>query len=945
VWCRAASDPIAAVGELLGRQVAKLSVEVDGPIPGLSSGADLGPLVALEAGSPLSLSRCRHTIQQLFATGLFGDVHIDVEPLGAEEVAVTVVLERRRRVGGIEFSGDVKLSRVNLLRELPFRRGDAYGIGLVEEGLTRLQELYRRNGYFLATVSYETEFDAESASVELVFRIDAGPQARLGSVQVDWGSGPNLLEQDELQRVLSLRPGDRFAQQGVEEALTRLRRRFRDLGYLQAEVNAKEPVYREETNRVDLEIVIRPRDRFEVEFSGWALSESERDRLPLFQRDFQGALALQATAEAIAEMVQQQGHPWARVDWRQESLGPGRQRIVFEVSPGTGYGYSGVRFVGNRRFDARTLSEQVQSRASGSAAQRTPSSREAQQNAERLRNFYQQNGFLDAQVEWRFVAEGRNAVLEFDIEEGLQWHVGRVEFVGNAELSEEVLRAQLQQKDGDVFHPVLVAVDETALQAEYQTRGYLLANVTPIVERESAGTILIRFEIEEGPRIEAGRVIIVGNRRTVPSVIRKEITVEPGTPLSYADLLQSETRLYDLGIFSRVRWKELPSFEKAERRHLFYELEEAPRFSLTYGVGYSHTVGSNASEGLRGAFSITDGNFRGRANSLTLAVRAGRRRQRGSLSYDLRRILGKAIPTTLLLSVDNENRLSTDEERRLRIRGRPYDALRLGFSAQTERRLSRRESLFFRYAFERVELDLPTDVTIPPEYFREEPNLLLSKLSVNYLNESRDSPMDPRQGFFVAGEASLALRALGSGRQYFRFLGQGRYYLPVFDDVVFVSALRLGFIEPFGSEPSPGIDPVPISEKFFAGGPNTLRGLPPDLAGPLLKDPVTGEVILVGEPGDQRAVPLGGNALVAASLEMRFPIVKFLGGAVFYDVGNVFETLSSFGQGRLSNAYGFGLALRTPVGPLRVDLAYNPSPPLLTGFRTWNVHFNLGHPF
>ena len=99
------------------------------------------------------------------------------------------------------------------------------------------------------------------------------------------------------------------------------------------------------------------------------------------------------------------------------------------------------------------------------------------------------------------------------------------------------------------------------------------------------------------------------------------------------------------------------------------------------------------------------------------------------------------------------------------------------------------------------------------------------------------------------------------------------------------------------------------------------------------------------ESPDETAVAEGGNALIISNIELRFPLIAFLGGTLFYDAGNVYRSFSDFSGAKVSHSIGVGLAVNTPVGPLRFDLAYNPSPPDAPGFRRWILHFNLGHPF
>jgi outer membrane protein insertion porin family len=311
---------------------------------------------------------------------------------------------------------------------------------------------------------------------------------------------------------------------------------------------------------------------------------------------------------------------------------------------------------------------------------------------------------------------------------------------------------------------------------------------------------------------------------------------------------------------------------------------------------------------------------------------------------------GRALPTLFSLSGDNQERIDKpDDQSILTLRGRPYDSFRVIASSQTERRLSRRESLFFGYSFELVRNTIPEDLSIPLEYFREKERLRLSVLSLSYLSESRDDAFDPHTGFFVKGEVKLAPKILGSEEQFMQFLTQGIYNYPISNHFTFVSSLRFGIIEPISETKNIEVtNPIPISERFFSGGPTTLRGIPIDLAGPLLTDPETGEIILVNQGTEDNPdlvpVPQGGNALGILNLELRFPRNRFLGLALFYDAGNVFRNINDF-SGNLNHAVGTGLFVRTPIGPIRLDVAYNPDPPNIPGFKRWLFHLNFGHPF
>jgi outer membrane protein assembly factor BamA len=169
--------------------------------------------------------------------------------------------------------------------------------------------------------------------------------------------------------------------------------------------------------------------------------------------------------------------------------------------------------------------------------------------------------------------------------------------------------------------------------------------------------------------------------------------------------------------------------------------------------------------------------------------------------------------------------------------------------------------------------------------------------------DARDDIFNPTQGLFVRGELGAALKALGSEVEFLRSLFSGSYQQPLFGRTVWISTLRLGLMGWPGSDRY-----IPLSERFYAGGPNTVRGFPYDRLGPL--DPKTG-------------LPLGGEALVILNQELRFPLYGDLGASLFIDVGNVFLTVDTmFDDFNLRRTAGVGLHYHTPVGPVRMEYGW-----------------------
>ena len=230
-----------------------------------------------------------------------------------------------------------------------------------------------------------------------------------------------------------------------------------------------------------------------------------------------------------------------------------------------------------------------------------------------------------------------------------------------------------------------------------------------------------------------------------------------------------------------------------------------------------------------------------------------------------------------------------------------------------------------RYNFKEVSV---TSSSLPiSELGREDQPVNLSTFSAAFVNDTRNSFLDPSKGFFSSSNFGITPKLWGNS-EYFSFFTQNSYYREIPGSLLLASSVRVGMAHPFGGTPD-----LPISERFFAGGASSLRGFDTDYAGPL--DPVSN-------------LPIGGNALIVGSLEIRVPIFRVIQLAGFYDTGNVFAKVSDINFSGFSHTLGAGLRIKTPFGPLRADYGYNLnlSPDLRSrGLKPGHFFITVGPPF
>ena len=403
--------------------------------------------------------------------------------------------------------------------------------------------------------------------------------------------------------------------------------------------------------------------------------------------------------------------------------------------------------------------------------------------------------------------------------------------------------------------------------------------------------------------------------------------------MSEGAVVETQRKLYNLGIFSRVSIAPQNPEGAISEKAIVVMVDEAKRYTFAYGLGFEAQRLGSAGSSLAGSFTaaprvtlqITKANLTGRADSLSFKVRASTIQGRASLTYTAPNYF--ASPNFVM-----QMSVFFDKTRDVQT----FDSERLEGSVQLTQRLSPTSSLTYRIAYRHV---VATNLKILSEQiplFSQ--NTEVSEIGTNWLRDRRNSPSDPSRGDFENVDINLAMKPIGSSTNFLRVFLQNSTYHPIGRRLVFARSIRFGVQTPYGNTIS---NNIPLPERFFAGGGTSLRGFGLNQAGP--RDPVTG-------------FPIGGQALLVLNQDLRFPmhlpwIGNRLGGAVFYDAGNVFPsireiTLSTappsptFSSSNpnvcltnctnelkyFSHTVGFEFRYGTPIGPIALDLGYQLNP-------------------
>jgi outer membrane protein assembly complex protein YaeT len=947
---QAAPSPSAAY---INKPIMAVRLETEGQP---TDEAMLRDLVQTRPGQPLTMTLVRESISHLFSLGRFQDVQVDATDV-AGGVQLVYNLIPLHSVHRVEYEGNLGLPESLLERTVANRFGARPPVGRAPEVARFLeQQLYPDHGYLRPSVRTLAVEEHDPDRTALTFQIEAGRRAVIGSIRIE---GEPAEGRAAFLRKVGAATDAPYEPLELAEALEKYAADLRKKGRYEASASYR-PLISGDRTIVDLAIEVQPGPIVTLAFEGDPLRADDIDELVPIEREASAHADLIEDSEVrIRNYLAQQGYWKANATSRAEQA-DGRLRIVFTIRRGLQYRIADiVEIRGNRAVPIEELRPILARLAPGDIY--VESNLEAARST--IEGLYQGRGFAQASVaatanELNPTPDGIGQVQPvIVITEGPRTIVGDVTFDGNTHLSQPRLRALVGSSPGQPYYPPRLATDRELVLLEYLNEGFSAADVqvSPTLSDDGASAT-IAFIIKEGPQTRVDHILIVGNTRTNPDVIRRELLIREGEPLGLADLVESRRRVSALGLFRRVQITEL-SHGSATSHDVLVTVEEAPSTTISYGGGLegakrlrSTVPGGDAEEHFefapRGFIDIGRRNLGGKNRSINLYTRTSLRPgivteddPDAGFGFSEYRVIG-TYREPRPYGLNGDLTVTGAVEQGVRT---GFNFVRKGVTTELMRRVSPQVRISGRYSFattRRYDEELSEqDQAVIDRVF---PQVRLSGFSSAVSRDTRNDIVEPSSGMFLSGEASIAARALGGQVGFVKGYGQALLFRPLPGSRGIVLAARTavglagGFprtvtgIGPNGEPVEETVEDVPASERFFAGGDTTIRGFALDTVG-------TPETI------SDRGFPRGGNALLVMNAELRIPIWKDFGAAVFVDGGNVFARADDFDLGTLRGAAGFGLRYRSPIGPIRVDMGFKMDR-VVTGDRH-AFHFSLGQAF
>ncbi len=719
---------------------------------------------------------------------------------------------------------------------------------------------------------------------------------RIAEVRI---AGNRRIETDAIRNTVAIKVGDLLYADKVD---TDVRSIFK-LGHFQDVKAETTPVDKGVT--LTYLVVEKPVIRdIKIEGNKELTAEKIKEVLELKVNTIFSAKDLAKSIRKIKKLYADEGYYLAEVDGSSEKRGESELRVTLKINEGKKVLIEEIRFEGNNAFPRRKLKGTMETTENWWLAWLTGAGVYKEEVLKNdliiLADLYFNSGYVNVKVaepKVEFLPERKGLKVVISISEGDQYKTGQLGFKGDLLNNDDDLSKKLKLKSGETFSRGTLRSDVFTLTDHYADKGYAFANVNPVTRlNPEQKTIDITFDMEKGEMVHFDRINISGNPKTRDKVLRRELKMAEGDLYSSTNLKRSKQNLMNLGFFEEVTL--VTERGSADNKlNLKVDVKEKATGTFSIGAGYSSL------DGFIGQGSVQQSNFLGLGLKANVSASIGGK----SSTY--------SVGLTDPYFMDSHWTLGGDLYRTQRDY-LDYTRRAIGGDIKAGYSLSDTMSTFWVYKYEQKEIFNTSQALIMSGQFFETSSTT-SSISASLTRNTTDYRMDPSTGMVNSLSAEFA--GLGGTNRFVRYIAETTHFTPLVWDSVFTLKGVLGYIQGLGKD-------IPIDEKFYLGGINTLRGYSGRTVSPFKIVTNTGNVN--GIASTVRAYT-GGDTEAVFSAEITMPLIKEAGlkGVLFYDAGNSYEGLGKLFT-CMQTSYGFGIRWFSPIGPLRLEygIPINPRP-------------------
>ena len=859
----------------------------------------------IERGDTVSHYKIRRCVEAIYSIGDFSQVRV-VEKEIESGIILVFQLTSKIRISEIKFDGNI-LDRDFVLERIHSETGKEYSEEIAQRDVRKILSLYMDYGYFNARVRFTVPSKKRSAD-EIPLRFEIAPYARatIGVIKfID-----NLAFNDkDIQSALEIESSQFYQKKTVEKEISRLRERYRQKGYLSVQIVSSQ-VYNSSLNTTALTFRIVEGRRVIVKLIGSGFDKKVlREKLEIFKQGNYSDYVLRSNAQRIRQIYQQKGYYDPQVKFRITKESKEGVVITFDIDLGKVPRIRKIDFVGNDAFSNADLLRQIVTRKRSffsfpglgwlfPEGVFDPMAFDRDRKA--LEIFYKKNGYLNTRikVEQHVNSKTNQLHLQLKIDEGIQQQIDNLSFEGNTIFGEDQLVSVISARLGMPYSKELVEQDQRKLEILYDRKGYIYTSIEPKYD-ESTGILIYR--VAENKQARLGKFYIHGNLKTKDHVLQREFEnagLKEGEVFSFERLMDAKRELFLLGLFHSISIRTPDRIDQKEILDINVRVEERKPGSISLSGGYNPSSEIFSFKSMRGTFGLNYNNLYGRNLRVSTKARFGTEGNLYETTLIEPWLVGDTIGTFRVFE-DNLQEISDITRAR-------------GGIASLIKRLGINNKFSVQYKYQEL------------RQRKRELGTTVSSFGLSFHRDNRNHLFNPRNGQLNEFMIEYAGGLLSGATSFIKVTTDHRFYGDV-ADVIFANAIRLGFEKGLRNQVR-----LPSFERFRIGGATTVRGYDEMSLGPL------------DEFGNHR-----GDVMFVFNTELRFPIYKLVGAAIFFDLGNVWDeprTLNGLIKDIRVNqpwsALGFGLRIDTALGPARLDYGI-PIDQNVDG----KLHLALGHAF
>lgn len=601
--------------------------------------------------------------------------------------------------------------------------------------------------------------------------------------------------------------------------------------------------------------------------------------------------------EKIKDLYAKEGMGLAVVNTELKTLSgkSDETELIFKISENKNLKVRKITFEGNTVFSSRKLRSFMATKEKGFLSFLTGSGKYRDEMIERdtayLAYQYLNKGYLKVQVEKPDIiplAKGNGIEIHYKIVEGERYKIRNISIQGDILTTQEELLSKFTTLKGNYYSQKLLEEDLAKVTELYGNQGYAFANIRPQPNPDDASKeVDINISIDKGDKISVEKINITGNTITRDKVIRRELKIAENSFYNEELLQKSKKKLEALGYFEKVEIS-TPKGSADDKLNLNINVKEKPTGSFSIGAGYSSV------ESFLLTASISKQNFLGLGISGNILAEVSKLRQQFSLQY--------ADPYFL-----DSKWIFTGNISKLLTRFDDFNRDALGGELNLGRHFFDHSSATMGYRIEKVKVD--NFSLVVPQFFQQDTSGVTSSAIFALERDTRNNRLAATKGDYE--QVVMEYAGLGGTNNFFRINGNARWFLPIPfpKNSVFKTNFRIGYIKSF----DPG-QPVPLFERYFTGGVNSLRGFVPRSIGPKVQIPP-------GTTDADQTFVYGGDKLLVFNMEYEFPIYDpaNIRAVLFIDAGNAYAENQDLNPLKVRTDWGFGLRWVSPFGPLRFE--------------------------